>query len=108
MSKETCSICFDCENAYAHKCRKILDGTPIKGWMVEKGTEGYRVLACPRFQRDRNPWITAEELAKLLGVCIKTVHRTEPHKLIERAREKGYLLKIHVDKTYRSYYIYKI
>ena len=46
---ETCSICFDCENAYAHKCQKIRDGTPIKGWSVEKGTEGYRVLACPGF-----------------------------------------------------------
>lgn len=109
MAKETYSICFDCGNAYAHRCRKILDGTPIEGWTAEElRGGGYMVEACPNFKKDWDHRVSAKKLGDLLGICEKTVQRTEAQKLIARVREKGYRLKIQSEKTYRSYYIYRI
>lgn len=106
---ETCSICFDCANAYAHRCRKILDGTPVQGWRAKELKDGgYRVEACPHFEKDWDHRVNARKIGELLKLNERTVQRMNAQKLIARVREKGYQLKIHVDKTYRSYYIYKI
>lgn len=103
------SLCFDCANAYAHRCQKIFDGTPIEEWTAQElDGGGYMVLQCPNFIKDWDHRISAEKLGKFLGITGNTVQRTEAQKLIERVRKKGYQLKIHVDKTYRNYYIYKI
>lgn len=109
MLKETCSICFDCANAYAHRCRKIYDGTPIKGWTVRELKDGgYMVEECPNFKRDWDHRIRARDLSRILGICTDSVSRKAPGELIAIAREKGYQLKIQAGKTYRSYYIYRI
>ncbi len=103
------SLCFDCANAYAHRCRKILDGTPVQGWRARELKDGgYMVEACPHFEKDWDHRISAEKLGKFLGITGNTVQRTEAQKLIERVRKKGYRLKIQAEKTYRSYYIYRI
>ena len=109
MIKEICSICFDCANAYAHRCPKIFDGTPIKGWTARELKDGgYMVEKCPNFRKDWDHRVKARKLGELLGISERTVQRMNAQKLMARAREKGYQLKIHVDKTYRSYYIYRI
>ena len=103
------SICFDCANAYAHRCRKILDGTPVQGWRAKELKDGgYMVEACPHFKKDWDHRVNARKIGELLKLNERTVQRMNAQKLIARVREKGYQLKIHVDKTYRSYYIYKI
>ena len=107
--EETCSICFDCANAYAHRCRKIFDGTPVEGWTAKKMKDGgYMVEKCPNFKKDWDHRVNARKLGELLGISERTVQRMEPQELIAKVREKGYQLKIHIDKTYRSYYIYRI
>ena len=66
------------------------------------------VEACPHFEKDWDHRVNARKIGELLKLNERTVQRMNAQKLIARVREKGYQLKIHVDKTYRSYYIYKI
>lgn len=103
------SICFDCANAYAHRCQKIFEGTPIEGWTAQElDGGGYMVLQCPNFIKDWDHRVNAKKIGEMLKLSERTVQRMNAQKLIARVREKGYQLKIHVDKTYRNYYIYKI
>lgn len=54
------SICWDCQNAYAHKCSWFRDYTPVKGWTAKKEEYmtinkkhfTYCVLECPNFVAD--------------------------------------------------------
>lgn len=103
------SLCFDCANAYANRCQKIFDGTPIEEWTAQElDGGGYMVLQCPNFIKDWDHRVNAKKIGEMLKLSERTVQRMNAQKLIARVREKGYQLKIHVDKTYRSYYIYKI
>ena len=60
MRKDKPSICFDCENGYAHKCKWVAFKIPVKGWKAEKreyhekSGSGftYSVSECPNFIAD--------------------------------------------------------
>jgi len=56
---EKASICFDCKNAYAHKCAWIGLGRSVKGFVYDivdypglKHTKTISVTECPNFVRD--------------------------------------------------------
>ena len=57
------SICWDCQNAYAHKCCWFRDYTPVEGWVAKKKKHlidrknhtSYCVLECPNFVKDIVP-----------------------------------------------------
>ena len=103
------SLCFDCANAYAHRCQKIFDGTPIEGWTAQELDDGgYMVPQCPNFIKDWDHRIKANDLSRILGISLKSVWQRAPQELIAIAKEKGYRLKIQAEITYRSYYIYRI
>lgn len=48
-----CNLCFDCKNAYAHKCERILNGKPIKGSKIIVTESGNVIIRnCPNFKYD--------------------------------------------------------
>lgn len=59
--KKESSICWDCANAYAHKCSWFKDYTPVEGWTAEKRKynsgnrtiTSYCVEQCPNFISDK-------------------------------------------------------
>lgn len=84
------SLCFDCSNAYAHRCQKIFDGTPIEGWTAQELDDGwYMVLQCPNFIKDWDHRIKANDLSRMLGISLKSVWQRAPQELIAIAKEKG-------------------
>ena len=85
---ETCSICFDCANAYAHRCRKILDGTPVQGWRAKELKDGgYMVEACPHFKKDWDHRVNARKIGELLKLSERTVQRTHKGGLQEYGKK---------------------
>lgn len=100
------SICFECKNAYAHKCEWVRSNTPITGWKVERGIlenrEGICVLRCPNYKTDRdvkvkrsernkriielaqNSDLSIRKIADIVGVSdftvAKTLRRNAPRK----------------------------
>jgi len=67
------SICWDCQNAYAHKCSWFKDYTPVKDWDAYYNAEtgSYVVNKCPNFVPDVKKE-TAMAEAKRLGINIRT------------------------------------
>lgn len=55
------SICWDCQNAYAHKCCWFKNYTPVENWVAKKkkylidrkNHTSYCVLKCPNFVADK-------------------------------------------------------
>lgn len=122
IEKET--ICWECKN-YA-KC-SWKDGIPVKNWkatptiIVNKNVGGEKVETpsflveqCPQFVQDK--WqVTAGEVAKICGICRRDFYRLSKEEIIERLKEKGYMLYIYdlnEDKKGKAkkscYYIEKI
>lgn len=66
MANSKPSICFDCQNGYAHKCKWVAFKTPIPGWKAEKRvfkqTVGtgftYQVTSCPNFKKEQRAEVT--------------------------------------------------
>lgn len=97
MANSKPSICFDCQNGYAHKCKWVRRLKPIEGWKAEKreykevlGTGfTYVVIECPNFKkeidreklwRDRkiielaqNTNLSVREIGSICGVSEHTV-----------------------------------
>lgn len=82
------SICFNCKNAYAHKCKWVHSLTPIPGWTAVKRDikykEGpistYNVKRCPNFVPDGKIYMSKEarnkriiELAKNSDLSIRKI-----------------------------------
>lgn len=87
------NICFDCANAYAHKCEKIAHGTPIDGWTAkELSGGGYDVKACPNYKCDFMQ-TNFDEMGKILGKSKSSArYYEEIGTLSNMLKEKGYIL----------------
>ena len=74
--KRLSSICWDCQNAYAHKCCWFKNYTPVKDWNAHYNakTGSYMVDKCPNFVPDIKKE-TDREIAKRLGINIRTYLR---------------------------------
>lgn len=103
------SICFKCSNARADKCKKIRNGTPIKGWVAEETKGGgYIVKECPRFEKDKTKHgvrITMAEIAKILYVSERTLYRYGAHKITIMMKERGYNLRVIHNNGIKEYYL---
>ena len=104
------SLCFYCSNARADKCKKIANGTPIKGWVADdqKGG-GYIVRECPRFKKDesRNGMrVTIAEIADLLEINERTLYRRDEDYIKSLLKARGHKVKI-VYKNKRRYFFLK-
>lgn len=98
------SICWYCKNAYAI-CPWAKNFKPITGWEAEpttilnnsKGyvceTQSYIVHACPHYAPDSIPKKQAFQIAKNLGVSIRTYQRHKRagtlNKLIDKHNKKN-------------------
>lgn len=90
------TICWFCKNAYC-KCDWSKNFKPVENWVAEKTTiinrydekeihrtESYIVRECPCYVRDSKK--TAKEIAKELGISLKTYYRK---KLNVKETKKG-------------------
>ena len=88
------SICFDCQNARADRCRKIFDGTPVEGWTASEGMfGGFNVRACPNFLADTKrstDRMTGNEIAQVLKCSRRTVERKSDEDIIKGLIKRGY------------------
>lgn len=92
------SICFDCRNARADKCRKIFDGTPINGWVADRVRGGgYVVKTCPNFKRDKSRTgerLTVALVAHILHISERSIYRYDDSKVIKLLKDKGYSVAV--------------
>lgn len=119
--KET--ICWTCKN-YA-KC-SWSRGVPVEGWdatpticdfvirdgEVERAIESFCVHSCPCYEDEGKMLLSAKDLARFLGVNVKTVYlrHEQPYGeyLLKAATEaKGYKLYIS-GKKIKKYYLKKL
>lgn len=78
------TLCWDCQNAYAHKCSWFENFTPVPGWSAlptkikyaHKVCDSFRVKECPNFVEDEKIEIkTNKEKAKEQGISLRTFQR---------------------------------
>ena len=92
------SLCFYCSNARADRCKKILDGTPINGW-IAKRTEcgGCVVKKCPKFKHDKRESgvrTSMAEIARLCGCSERNLYRFTDEYIKALLKKSGYKTKI--------------
>ena len=78
MGKTNNTLCWDCDNCYG-QCSWSAIFKPVNGWIAEKtivdNQTSYNVIYCPEFTQGRERQKTYKELAKEMGVSLRTYYR---------------------------------
>lgn len=99
-----CWSCVYCTNG-ALCC--WADGIERNDWIVRKERGGITVISCGGYKRDWTD-ITISRLAKILGVCERSVYKYDTNYIIAKLKNAGYKVRVGYIVRKRKFYLMKI
>lgn len=87
------ALCWSCEYSTNGALCCWADGEERNDWIVIKERGGITVILCGGYKRE---WIrtTVAQIAKMLGVCERTIYKYNTDYIIAKLQRAGYKTKV--------------